>query len=248
MPNTCAAAIAPIIFSKKNSNMNEIESQHLPFDSSARTIASPHFVFFQSFNPPQRNAAFSSRKISHGTCSATLFRAYSLNPKNCDEAKRPGQNRGVIVSTYPVAGRRKARRLFVLEKPKMPSDACSPGHRSDAVIVAALQKLWTITLDDIKSDWMDLMVKRLFSELNRQLLRIENQKLEQDFDGATRLQNARTLASLQRTLKELSHLERERDARRESKVKKTNARKTLESRLDQLSGRTAKAGVPDESK
>lgn len=115
------------------------------------------------------------------------------------------------------------------------------------MIVAALEKLWTITLDDIKSDWMDLMVKRLFSELNRQLLQIESQKPD-IVDGGTRLQNARTLASLQHTLKELSHLEREREARRESKVKKTNARKTLESRLDQLSGRTAKAGVPDESK
>jgi hypothetical protein len=129
----------------------------------------------------------------------------------------------------------------------MSSTACSPGHRGDAVLVAALQKLWTITLDDIKSDWMDLMVKRLFSELNRQLLQVENQKPEHVQPGE-RLQNARTLASLQHTLKELSHLERERDARRESKVKKTNARKTLESRLDQLSGRTAKAGIPDESK
>jgi len=129
----------------------------------------------------------------------------------------------------------------------MPSTACSPGHRGDAVIVAALEKLWTITLDDIKSDWMDLMVKRLFSELNRQLLQIESQKPD-IVDGGTRLQNARTLASLQHTLKELSHLEREREARRESKVKKTDARKTLESRLHQLSGRTAKAGVPDESK
>jgi hypothetical protein len=130
----------------------------------------------------------------------------------------------------------------------MSSTACSPGHRGDAVIVAALQKLWTITLDDIKSDWMDLMVKRLFSELNRQLLQVENQKPEQALDGPTRLQNARTLASLQHTLKELSHLEREREARRETKVKKTDARKTLESRLDQLAGRSAKAGLPDESK
>jgi hypothetical protein len=129
----------------------------------------------------------------------------------------------------------------------MPSTDCSPGHRGDAVIVAALQKLWTITLEDIEAEWMDLMVKRLFSELNRQLLRIENQR-DEDVPKTERLQNARPLASLQHTLKELSHLERERDARRESKVKKTNARKTLESRLDQLSGRTAKAGVPDESK
>src|SRR6185437_10889280 len=178
-----------------------------------------------------------------------LYRAYSLNPKNSERSETPRQNRGVIVSTCPVTGRLKRRAgVFVLEKPKMPSSACSPGHRGDAVIVAALEKLWTITLDDIEAEWMDLMVKRLFSELNRQLLRVENQKLEQNFDGATRLQNARTLASLQHTLKELSHLEREREARRESKVKKTNARKTLERRLDQLSGRTAKAGVPDESK
>jgi hypothetical protein len=170
-------------------------------------------------------------------------------PRVANEAKRPGKTGAKTFPHIPLPGVRKAAPVFLyLEKPKMPSAACSPGHRGDAVIVAALEKLWTITLDDIEAEWMDLMVKRLFSELNRQLLRIENQKLEQTFDGATRLQNARTLASLQHTLKELSHLEREREARRESKVKKTNARKTLESRLDQLSGRTAKAGIPDESK
>lgn len=129
----------------------------------------------------------------------------------------------------------------------MPSQACSPGHRSNAVIVAALEKLWTITIDDIKSDWMDLMVKRLFSELNRQLLQIENQKPDQVQPGE-RLQNARTLASLQHTLKELARVERDRELVREKKVKKTDARKTLESRLDQFAGRTGKASVPDESK
>lgn len=127
----------------------------------------------------------------------------------------------------------------------MPSTNCSPGHRSDAVVVAALEKLWTITLDDIKSDWMDLMVKRLFRELNRQLLQVENEK---PTDNTKRLENARTLASLQQTLEKLARLERERELVREKKVKKSNARKTLESRLDQFAGRTGKAGVPGESK
>jgi hypothetical protein len=230
--------------------------QHERSTSSAAShthtqVHHPTLSFFNRLTPLSVTLHFFRefiRKNEHGTCSATLFRAYSLNPKNCDEAKRPGQNRGVIVSACPVTGRPKGRAgVFVLEKPKMALTACSPGHRSNAVIVAALEKLWTITLEDIEAEWMDLMVKRLFSELNRQLLQIENQKPEHVQPGE-RLQNARTLASLQHTLKELARLERERETVRESKVKKPNARKTLESRLDQLAGRTAKAGVPDESK
>jgi hypothetical protein len=128
----------------------------------------------------------------------------------------------------------------------MPSADCSPGHRSDAVVVAALEKLWTITLDDIKSDWMDLMVKRLFKELNKQLLQVEHRKAE-ELDKGERLQNARTLASLEQTLEKLARLERSREAAREKKVARTDARQTLERRLDQFSGRKRADSVPDES-
>lgn len=103
-----------------------------------------------------------------------------------------------------------------------------------------------VTPDDIDTDWLDDMVKRLFKELNRQMCQLENLK-EGSSTGPDRAANARTLGSLERTLERLSRMEREREALREKKVAKKNdeARDALIRRLDQLleAGRAPK--VPE---
>jgi hypothetical protein len=111
-----------------------------------------------------------------------------------------------------------------------------PGFRSDTALMNQLLRLWEITPEDLKSDWMDLMVKRLFAELNRQLCQTES---KQDKDMATageRLENARVLASLQQTLEKLARMEAQRDLVRKGKnvAKDADARKALERKLDQL--------------
>ncbi len=102
--------------------------------------------------------------------------------------------------------------------------------------------------EDIDDEWMDLMVKRLFRELDKQLNLIE--KADPPKTAAEKAQVARTLASMERALGRLTRTEMERAARREQKVAGTNddKRAILESRLDQLSARETQAGVPDESK
>ncbi|HVP86029.1 MAG TPA: hypothetical protein VMS78_15010 [Rhizomicrobium sp.] len=102
--------------------------------------------------------------------------------------------------------------------------------------------------EDIDEEWMDLMVKRLFRELDRQLHAIEKQDVSTD--AAQKAQVARTLVSMERALGRLTRTEMERAARREQKVTGTNddKRAILERRLDQLSARETQASVPDESK
>jgi hypothetical protein len=98
-------------------------------------------------------------------------------------------------------------------------------------------QMWEVTIDDINSEWMDVMVKRLFRELNRQLVQVESLKPEQAC-AADRVQNARVLASLERTLERLARLEKDREARREKKgLKHDDTRKALERKLDKLVGR-----------
>lgn len=102
--------------------------------------------------------------------------------------------------------------------------------------------------EDIDEEWMDLMVKRLFRELDRQLNAIEKQDVSDD--PAKKAQVARTLASMERALGRLTRIEMERSARREQKVTGTNddKRAILERRLDQLAGTERATGIPDESK
>jgi CRP-like cAMP-binding protein len=89
--------------------------------------------------------------------------------------------------------------------------------------------------DDVDSQWLDDMVKRLFRELNRQMCQLENLK-EGTSTGPDRAANARTLDSLERTLERLARMEREREALRQKKVARKNdeAREALIRRLDQL--------------
>ena len=120
-----------------------------------------------------------------------------------------------------------------------------PGFRSDTNLMNQLLKLWEVTLEDLKSDWMDLMVKRLFSELNRQLCQVESKKDEQMKPG-DRMENARVLASLQQTLEKLARMEAKRDLVRKGKnvAKDADARKTLERKLSKLALAQKKAKGP----
>jgi hypothetical protein len=129
----------------------------------------------------------------------------------------------------------------------MSPKTCPPGQRSDAQVVAALEEMWEITSNDINTEWMDIMVKRLFKELNRQLAQVESLKPEQA-RAADRVQNARVLASLERTLERLARLEKDREGRRERKgLKNDDARKALERRLDKLVGTERAPEIPGDA-
>jgi hypothetical protein len=83
------------------------------------------------------------------------------------------------------------------------------------------------------SEWLDDMVKRLISELEKQLSRVS--QAQDAGDAQSRAADARTLSSLERTLERLSRLETQRAAVREKKIAKhdPDARAALERRLDQ---------------
>lgn len=121
---------------------------------------------------------------------------------------------------------------------------CPPGRRSDSDLVSAIQKYCDFSIEDINSEWMDLMVKRLFLELNRQMCQVENQKAETSKPG-DRVENARVLASLQGSMAKLTRLEAERETRRKGKnvTKNADARKALERKLDKLAA-AARAKKP----
>ncbi|MGB8601381.1 MAG: hypothetical protein WCD42_04215 [Rhizomicrobium sp.] len=99
-----------------------------------------------------------------------------------------------------------------------------------------------IPLQDITKKWLNDMVKRVFAELNRQLAQIEACPAPEGVKGeAARATNARTLASLERTLERLSKLEMQRAeqnhklaAERKVQNKHASAREKLEQRLDRL--------------
>ena len=100
------------------------------------------------------------------------------------------------------------------------------------------------------SEWLDTIVKRLITELERQLAAISGAEMEHS-TPQSRAADARTLAVLERTLERLSKLERERAVVREKKIARHDAegRAALERRLDKrLAGERAKgaAGQPDE--
>jgi hypothetical protein len=99
--------------------------------------------------------------------------------------------------------------------------------------------------NDIDSDWIDNMVKRLFRELNRQLACIESTKPE---DGDTkkasvRAAHVRSLGAIERTLERLAQMEQERTARRQTKTagKNEHLRVQLEYRINTL---LAARGLP----
>ncbi len=89
--------------------------------------------------------------------------------------------------------------------------------------------------DEIDSDWLDAMVKRLFNELDRQMKQVEDSRTGQT-DSGGRAANARTLASLERTLERLARTERERTAARNSKAlrKDGNVRAEIERKITRI--------------
>jgi hypothetical protein len=91
--------------------------------------------------------------------------------------------------------------------------------------------------DEIDSDWLDAMVKRLFNELDRQMKQVEESRTGQT-DSTGRAANARTLASLERTLERLARTERERATARNSKAlqKDGNVRAEIERKITRIIG------------
>lgn len=93
-----------------------------------------------------------------------------------------------------------------------------------------------ITAEDIPPGWIDGMVKRLFDELNRQLLRVEKTSIQESEkkdalgnipdDPDKREKNTRILGRLQTSLQRLTEMEMERAALRTTKA----ARSRTESR------------------
>jgi hypothetical protein len=80
---------------------------------------------------------------------------------------------------------------------------------SEAQLVRALDALWQIRIEEIASNWIGVMAKRLLKELNRQLSAAEATKLA-DLEPADRAKCAQTLSSLQNTLERLVRIEKQR--------------------------------------
>ena len=103
--------------------------------------------------------------------------------------------------------------------------------------------------DDIDSEWLDDMVKRLFKELRRQLSQIESTKPQDDDtkNAAVRAANVRALSGIERTLERLARLEQQRALSRETKIRARNGehRAELERRLDQLLAAGNAPGIPE---
>lgn len=125
---------------------------------------------------------------------------------------------------------------------------CPPGFRSDTKLMNQLMSLFDVTLADVKSDWMDLMTKRLFAELNRQLCQVESEKKEA-LTSEDRVQNARVLATLQTTMERLARMEAKRNAHRKGKTIATDAdlRKSMERKLDSIAAAKAAALLAQKS-
>jgi hypothetical protein len=128
------------------------------------------------------------------------------------------------------------------------TETCPPGFRSDTKLMNQLMSLFDVTPEDVKSDWMDLMTKRLFAELNRQLCQVESEKKETP-TSEDRVQNARVLATLQSTMERLARVEAKRNAHRKGKTIATDAdlRKSMERKLDSIAAARAAAGVDRKS-
>jgi hypothetical protein len=101
---------------------------------------------------------------------------------------------------------------------------CPPGQASESLVFRALDQLWEVTLEDIELDWIYAMTKRLLKELNRQLAHVEAQKYDNKADqppSPERLLNARTLASLRGTLKELAQMKTGRETAMDGRKTRT---------------------------
>ena len=106
--------------------------------------------------------------------------------------------------------------------------------------------------DDIDEDWMDDMVKRLFTELRRQLSMIESTKPSNDETkvASVRAANVRALDSLERTLERLARLEQQRVASHKVRTatQDEEIRITLERRINRFIAHAASQGVSKKPK
>lgn len=99
-----------------------------------------------------------------------------------------------------------------------------------------------VTAEDIPHGWIDDMVKRLFEELNRQMLRLENatkNKPLSDDDEKKRAEDARTFKSLQVSMERLTALDTTRASLRKvnrNKEKPGERRARLARQLTQQLG------------
>jgi hypothetical protein len=102
--------------------------------------------------------------------------------------------------------------------------------------------------EDVPQGWIDDMIRRELEEWNRQMIKLETaskKETESQSDARSREQNARTLAILQRQLKEILRAEDDRALRRETRRAEgaEDAVAALERRLDQLLERERAAGI-----
>jgi hypothetical protein len=86
---------------------------------------------------------------------------------------------------------------------------------SEQQVVAALDQLFEIKIEDITDDWIHVMSKRFLKLLNNHIASLEAVK----YDNATgqpssgdRLENARVLASLKDTLRDVTKMKTQHDA------------------------------------
>jgi hypothetical protein len=91
--------------------------------------------------------------------------------------------------------------------------------------------------DDVPPGWMDNVVKRMLEQVNRQLIRVEDAKDEEDNTPETRDQNSRALARLQLTMDRLIRIETQRSKTRATTkaiAAHGSALEELKRRMDQL--------------
>jgi hypothetical protein len=91
--------------------------------------------------------------------------------------------------------------------------------------------------EDVPPGWMDNVVKRMLEQVNRQLIRVEDAKEEEDNTPESRDMNSRALARLQLTMDRLVRLETQRSKSRATTkaiAAHGSALEELKRRLDQL--------------
>jgi hypothetical protein len=113
-----------------------------------------------------------------------------------------------------------------------------------------------ISAEDIPPGWIDDMVKRLFEELNGQLIRIERASAQRtdvkdsrgryEDDAKRAEQDAHTLSSLQRSLERLIDMDMERLTLRSTKKTRTRTetRESLAKQLAETPGPGAPSRLP----
>lgn len=122
-------------------------------------------------------------------------------------------------------------------------------------------KAWkNVTAEDIPPGWIDNMVKRIFDELNRQLIRVENTSKQLsdkkdargqfEDDPKRRASDANTLASLIRSMEKAIELEMGRSENRAIKAvrKPKDVRKALAQQIAAVIEHTGPKRLPAPSK